>query len=94
MVPLLPFENSALPWHSTPYQALPEIYVQNASLEIAYSRVLKEHTISGNVLMPFFTVGYEGFDVNHPYDWQLAEELIEAKKVKLPKIIEQGSIYD
>src|SRR6476620_193516 len=24
------------PWHSTPYQALPRVYVQNASLEIAW----------------------------------------------------------
>ena len=36
--------------------------------------------------MPFFTEGYEGFDVNHPYDWQLAEELIKLKQVNLPEI--------
>jgi len=89
MMPLLPIGSAEQPWHSTPYQALPEIYVQNASLEIAYSRVaLKDHTIAGNVVMPFLTVGYEGFDVNHPYDWQLAEELVETRQAKLPEIIE------
>ena len=25
------------PWHSMPYQALPPVYVQNASLEIAWT---------------------------------------------------------
>ena len=39
------------PWHSTPYQALPPVYVQNASLEIAWTRVvLERRTIAGDVL--------------------------------------------
>ncbi len=53
------------PWHSTPYQALPPVYVQNASLEIAWTRVVRERrTIAGDVLVPFLTEGYEGFDIN------------------------------
>src|SRR5262249_15748986 len=64
MVPLMkPSDPSAPPWHSTPYQALPPVYVQNASLEIAWTRTVKEtRTIAGNVLVPFLTEGYEGFD--------------------------------
>lgn len=42
MSPLLPFSTMEQPWHSTPYQALPEVYVQNASLEIAWTRVIFE----------------------------------------------------
>ncbi len=87
MMPLLPIGPAEQPWHSTPYQALPEVYIQNASLEIAWTQVvLEEHTIAGNVVMPFLTQGYEGFDVNHPYDWQLAEELVRTGNVKLPAI--------
>ncbi len=87
MLPLLPISPAELPWHSTPYQALPEVYAQNASLEIAYSRVVFEgRTIAGEVVMPFFTQGYEGFDVNRPYDWQLADELVKTGKAKLPEI--------
>lgn len=87
MMPLLPIGPAEQPWHSTPYQALPEVYIQNASLEIAWTRVvLEEHTIAGNVVMPFLTQGYEGFDVNHPYDWELAEELVRTGNVKLPAI--------
>ncbi len=87
MFPLLPFGPAEQPWHSTPYQALPEVFTQNASLEMAWTRVVfEDRTIAGNVVMPFFTEGYEGFDVNHPYDWQLAEELIKLKQVNLPEI--------
>lgn len=87
MTPLLPISPTELPWHSTPYQALPEVYTQNASLEIAYSRVVFQgRTIAGEVVMPFLTQGYEGFDVNRPYDWALAEELVKTGQAKLPKI--------
>lgn len=87
MSPLLPFSTTEQPWHSTPYQALPEVYVQNASLEIAWTRVIFENkNITGNTVMPFLTKGYEGFDVNHPYDLRLAEELINTGQVKLPDI--------
>ena len=87
MMPLLPLSPPEQPWHSSQYQSLPEVYVQNASLEIAWTRViLKERTIAGSVLMPFFTEEYEGFDVNNPYDWQLAEHLISNGEVQLPSI--------
>jgi CMP-N,N'-diacetyllegionaminic acid synthase len=88
MYPLLTIGPAELPWHSTPYQALPVVYAQNASLEMAWSRVVFEgHTIAGEVIMPFFTEGYEGFDVNRPYDWQLAEELVKTGQAKLPEIM-------
>jgi CMP-N,N'-diacetyllegionaminic acid synthase len=87
LLPLLPFGPPELPWHSTPYQALPLVYAQNASLEIAWTRVvLDAHTIAGNVLMPFFTGEYEGFDVNQPYDWQYAEELVRSGQARLPAV--------
>ena len=74
------------PWHSTPYQALPRVYIQNASLEIAWTRVpLEKHTIAGDVLMPFITEGYEGFDINDPHDWMIVERLIADGTVSLPR---------
>jgi N-acylneuraminate cytidylyltransferase len=61
--------------------------VQNASLEIARTRVVfKEKTIAGTVLMPFFTKGHEGFDVNSDYDWNLAEHMVQKGDAKLPNI--------
>jgi CMP-N,N'-diacetyllegionaminic acid synthase len=85
MFPLLPFGPDEQPWHSTPYQALPLVYVQNASLEIAWSRVVfEQRTISGRVMMPFLTRDHEGFDVNEPWDWRLAEDLLTEGSACLP----------
>jgi CMP-N,N'-diacetyllegionaminic acid synthase len=96
MFPLLPFasarpgangDQADQPWHSTPYQALPPVYVQNASLEIAWTRVVRERrTIAGDVLVPFLTEGYEGFDINDAYDWMVAERLLADGSVKLPPV--------
>jgi len=92
MIPLLPLSPETQPWHSSQYQSLPEVYVQNASLEIAWTRVVFEgRTIAGSVLLPFFTHGYEGFDLNQPYDWQLAEQLVASGEVVLPTVAESPS---
>jgi N-acylneuraminate cytidylyltransferase len=89
MMPLLPLGPAEQPWHSSQYPALPEIYVQNASLEIAWSRVVfDDRTIAGNVVMPFITVDHEGFDVNNEYDWQLAEQMVRKGDAKLPQVIQ------
>lgn len=75
------------PWHSTPYQALPPVYVQNASLEIAWTRVVFERrTIAGDILVPFLTEGYEGFDINDSHDWMIAERLLADGAVTLPPV--------
>jgi len=87
MLPLLPLSPENQPWHSSQYQSLPEVYVQNASLEIGRTQVVFEgRTIAGNVLLPFFTQGYEGFDLNQPYDWRLAEELAANGEAVLPVV--------
>jgi N-acylneuraminate cytidylyltransferase len=87
MEPLLPQPSSGQPWHSMQYQSLPEVYVQNASLEIAWTRVAMEGgTIAGKIVMPFFTDGYEGYDINQPTDWQLAESLLADGQARLPKV--------
>ena len=87
MMPLMPLHSSAQPWHSSQYQSLPEVYTQNASLEIAWTRaVSRTGTIAGDVLMPFFTEGYEGFDVNSEYDWSLAEYLVNNSQAQLPPV--------
>src|SRR5205823_6394549 len=86
-VPFLPLGPPEQPWHSSQYQALPLVYLQNASLEIAWTRVAFEgRTIAGEVLTPFFTEGYEGFDINQPRDLALADALIRDGIVKPPAI--------
>lgn len=87
MVPALPVQLGETPWHSMPYQSLPEVHIQNASLEIAWTRVVAElGTIAGNVVLPFLTENHEGLDLNKPGDWAQAEALILRNEAKLPKI--------
>jgi N-acylneuraminate cytidylyltransferase len=75
------------PWHSSAYQALPPVLAQNACLEITWSRVPLEHgTIAGQRVLPFFTEGFEGFDINKPEDWLLAEALIHHGLAALPAV--------
>ena len=89
LLPLLPFGPPQQPWHSTPTQALPEVYVQNASLEIAWTRVVREgRTIAGETIVPFSTQGYEGFDINQPEDWDRAELLVARGEAVLPEVPE------
>ena len=42
--------------------------------------------IAGNVVMPFLTEDYEGFYVNTPYDWDLAEHLVQNGEARLPTV--------
>lgn len=90
MDPLLPDGPSNPPWHSTPYQALPEVYSQNASLEIAWCRVVREgRTISGKRVIPFLTEGFEGLDINDMKDWWYAEHLLKEGEAILPNILKE-----
>ena len=87
LFPLIPFKLDGVPWHSSQYSSLPEIYVQNASLEICWTKtILDMGSISGTKIMPFITSNYEGFDINNEEDFILAEALLKAKKTSTIKI--------
>lgn len=80
-------DTTGTPWHSTPYQALPPIFVQNASLEIARCEApLQKGTIAGDTIMPFLSEGLEGFDINNPADWIVAEHYIKESPGLLPGV--------
>lgn len=87
MLPLLPLTPAEQPWHSSQYAALPEVYVQNASLEIAWVRVVfASRTIAGATILPFFTTDVEGIDVNEEFDWWKAERLLREGIATLPSV--------
>lgn len=78
-----------VPFHSYPTQFAPKsnLFKQNASLEISYtSNVLNDKSITGKDIIPFYTEGYEGFDINVPLDWLVAEQLIEIGAVIMHNI--------
>ncbi len=86
--PLLLQPAGETPLHSRQYQALPKVYAQNSSLELAWSRVLDDPvpTISGSRVAPFFTGGAEGFSIDYPDDIERAERMLAAGEATLPAV--------
>jgi N-acylneuraminate cytidylyltransferase len=87
MRPLLDQSHLDVAWHAGQYQALPEVYVQNSSLEIAWTRVVSQTgTREGRVVAPFLTEGYEGFNIDDEDDWDRARRLLDAGLATLPDV--------
>lgn len=89
MDPLLPQPEHETPFHSRQYQALAPVYVQNSSLEIAWSRVLREdRSIAGRRVAPFQTRGAEGLTIDYPDDIERAEAVMARGEAELPPILD------
>jgi len=89
MRPLLDQSHLEVTWYAGQYQALPKVYVQNSSLEMAWSRVVPEtNSREGRILAPFLTDQIEGFSIDYEEDWTLAEIWLDSGKARLPEIIE------
>jgi len=87
MLPFIPLSENGVPWHSSQYSSLPEVYIQNASLEIAYTKTIYEkNSIAGDINIPFYTRNMEGFDINEEVDWDLAELYIQRQEAELVDI--------
>ncbi len=68
-------------WHAGQYQALPEVYVQNSALEIAWTRAVTAYgTREGRVVAPYLTEGLEGFNIDDEDDWERAEALDRVRR--------------
>jgi N-acylneuraminate cytidylyltransferase len=82
----LPQPEGETPLHSRQYHALPTVYVQDSSLELAWTRVLHDPlpTISGGRVAPFFGEGWEGFSIDYPEDLERAEHAVAAGEAALP----------
>ena len=87
MRPLLEQSGDGVPTHSRQYQDLPPVYVQNSSLEIAWTRVVTEtRDIAGTRVAPFLTEAAEGFTIDYPDDWEQAERWAASGAAPLPEV--------
>ncbi len=87
MRPLLDQAHLEVPWHASQYQSLPEVYVQDSSLEIAWTRVVAETgTKEGHVIAPFLPDAIESLSIDHEDDWLLAERKLESGEAVLPEV--------
>jgi CMP-N,N'-diacetyllegionaminic acid synthase len=86
MRPLLD-QPDGVPYHSRQFASLPPVYIQDSSLEIAWARAVEVHdSIAGEQLAPFLTEGVEGFSIDYPDDWRIAEELVASGEAELPPV--------
>jgi CMP-N,N'-diacetyllegionaminic acid synthase len=87
MRPLLDQSGLEVAWHAGQYQALPKVYVQNSSMEIAWTRVVEQYNSrEGKKIAPFFTGPGEGMVIDYEDDWVTAERMIEDGRGALVKI--------
>ncbi len=87
LVPLLDGDIDGVPYHSNATQFLPQVWVQNASLEIAWTRcVFEERSIAGTNIVAFDHPEPSGFDVNTPDDWEHLLDLVADDPALLPTV--------
>lgn len=87
MHPLLDQSHLEIAWHAGQYQALPKVYVQNSSLEIAWTKVVWQYNSrEGKRITPFLTEQIEGFSLDYEDEWSLAEVWVVKNGNILPTV--------
>jgi N-acylneuraminate cytidylyltransferase len=86
MRPLLPQPADEVPTHSRQTAALPEVFVQDSSLELARTAIVARREIAGDRVVPFFCEGHEGFSIDYPDDWEQAERIAASEPAALPPV--------
>ena len=78
---LLPFTENSLPWCDNQSSALPQVFVQNAALEISsFETISHTKSTSGFATIFFEMDSYESHDINIPIDLEFAEFLFSKIK--------------
>ncbi len=86
MQPLL-LQPGGTPWHSSPTQLLPPVYVQTGGLEIAWSDTVRlTNTIAGTRILAFELQWPESMDINTEHDWWVAERALHDGRASLPPL--------
>lgn len=92
MTPLLEQAPGEVPTHSRQYQALPEVFVQDSSLEIAWTRVTDSRIhIAGDRVLALVSEGWEGFSIDYPDDVERAEAALATGVAELPPVSSSAS---
>ena len=86
MEPFLPQTPGEVPTHSRQTAALEPLYVQDSSLEIAWTRIVADGEIAGRRVVPFVCEGHEGLSIDYPDDLAAAEALAAADPSLLPRV--------
>ncbi|MDD2689539.1 MAG: acylneuraminate cytidylyltransferase family protein [Candidatus Omnitrophica bacterium] len=76
----IPLEEKRPEAHTLSYQVLPEVFVQNACIDVVRTSVIfKKNSITGTEIIPFVMEEVESLDINTPLDFKFAELLMKEK---------------
>lgn len=74
----IPLEEKPKEAHTLSYQVLPQVYIQNAAIDVTKpSNIWDKKSITGTEIIPFVMDEIESIDVNTPSDFMLAEILLK-----------------
>ena len=80
-------EETNAPNHSSPFQTLEKLWIQDASLEITRVNTIRKYgNISGKRIAGFEMPTHEGFDINYPEDLQQIIMLSNSNPELIPSI--------
>ena len=89
LLPLFSFGPEKQPFHSRASQLNPQIYIQTAGMEMAWTNMTKRTgTIAGTNIIPYVVDDFASLDINTREDWSEAEMLLKSKKVLIPEELE------
>ena len=73
--------------HSRQTKALPAVYVQDSSLEVAWTRVTQgpDASIAGERVLALVSEGAAGFSLDYPDEWTMAEKMVDDGRATLPR---------
>ena len=75
------------PWHSSPTQSLPPMYLQTGAIEMGWNgNIWARGTIHGSKVIPFLLEDYAALDINSEDDWDRAVTLAAASPALLPAV--------
>ena len=84
MSPLINQDHLDVAWHSSQYQSLPIVYVQNSAFEFFWHSTFADTgTKDGTNIMPFFTNEFEGLSLDYEDEWKKLEQLT----LKFPELL-------
>lgn len=87
MSPFLNFSHGSVPMHSTQLKNLPELLVQDGSVDVSRtSIVFEQERITGDIVVPLLSEAEFAVDINSALDWHVAEYLADRQLVQLPEV--------
>lgn len=82
--PFVPWNKKPKDAHTMAYHLLPEVYVNNASIDVTKPKtIFEKKSVTGTEILPFVMDEIESIDINDQTDFILVEELIRRKIVRI-----------